>query len=223
MTTFASLPYFFLLQLTDSQKHKSPYSAAFHGGALLYNEVCSVLHLLKEENFITLLDQEVKENKLLKIKSETSRSRVISELKKRLKVIDASFWQFFEERNEQEQKLALFFLALKTYPLALDFHFEVVVKKWRALDYSLERFDLQMRLDEIASQNEEVAGWTESTHTKLLTVFQRMLREAGLLGRTRLRKPENIDTSFWEYFVSIGASWFLEACFLTKTERETYL
>ena len=209
--------------MTNSQQYNSKYSAAFTAGALLYSEINAVLSLLKQENFVLLLDQESKENILLRIKTEAARTRVVTELKRRVRVVDLSFWHFYEERQENEQKLALLFVILEAYPLAYDFHFEVVLKKWRSLDYNLERFDLQMRMDEIESQDEEVAQWTDSTKTKLLTNYLRMLREAGLLGRTRLRKPENIDSSFWEYFVAAGAPWFLEACFLSKTEREAYL
>ncbi len=182
-----------------------------------------MLPLLLQENHIILLDQESKGNNLLKIKTEAARIRVVTELKKRVRVIEPFFWSFFEDRQEKEQRLALLYLVLKTYPLAFDLHFEVVLKKWRSLDFNIERFDLQMRLDEISSQNDEVAQWTEATRTKLLTNYLRMLREAGLLGRTRLKQPEHIDSSFWEYFVAAGAPWFLEACFLPKIERETYL
>jgi hypothetical protein len=209
--------------LTNSQQNNSKYSAAFTAGALLYSEIKTVLPLLKQENFVNLLDQESKENNLLRIKTEAARTRVVTELKRRVRVVGTDFWFFIGDRPENEQKLALLYLVLKAYPLAYDFHSEVVLKKWKMLDYSIDRFDLQMRLDEIASQDKEVEAWSESTKTKLLTNYLRMLREAGLLGRTRLRKPENIDPSFWEYFVNEGAVWFLEACFLSKTERETYL
>ena len=209
--------------MSNSQEYKSKYSAVFATAALLYPEICAVLPILKGVVGAEVLDQDVKENKFLKIKSEAGRRNTVAEIKRRAKTVDASFWHFFEERSEQEQRLALLYLVLKTYALVHDFHFEVVLQKWKSLDFNVEKFDLQMRLDEISSSDEEVARWSDSTRNKLQTVYLRMLREAGLLGRTRLRKPENIDSSFWEYFIAAGAPWFLEACFLSKTEREAYL
>ncbi|GEO05553.1 hypothetical protein AAE02nite_32170 [Adhaeribacter aerolatus] len=193
------------------------------GGALLFNEFRAVLPLLKEPSFKELLEKEVKENLLLKINAQASRARIANELRNRAGSVDREFWFYFEGLEEKEQRLALYYIILKTYPLLLNFHFEVVLKKWRTLDYHLEKFDLQMRLDEIVSQDATVAGWTDNSRNKIISVFMTMLKDAGFLSRNQLRKPENISSSFWKFFVTAGDLWFLEACFVNKTEREAYL
>ncbi len=201
----------------------SNLSASFTAGALLFNEFVSVLALLRESDFVKLLDQERAENKLLKIRTESARKRVNTEIKKRARAVMPDFWKRFSGLQEDQQRLALYYIILKAYPLALDFHFEVVLKRWRSMQYSLDKFDLQMRLDEISSQDDEVNAWTDSTKTKTLTQFIRILREAGLMKTNQLIKPEIYDKSFWNYFIQMGEAWFLEACFLTKPEREALL
>ena len=122
------------------------------------------------------------------------------------------------ECNEEEQKLALFFLCLQSYSLLMDFHVEVTLKKWRAMSLSLERFDLQMRLDEIASFDEKVDGWTELTKSKTIEIYLRILSDIGLLKEGQLTKPAPIEPDFWHYFIIHGEAWFIEACFFTKDQ-----
>ena len=95
-----------------------------------------------------------------------------------------------------------------------DFHLEVTMKHWKMHAAELERFDLQMRLDEISSAHSDVDAWSESTKTKTITVYLRTLTEAGLLKAGKLQKPNNISSGFRDYFMKIGEAWFLEACFI---------
>ena len=133
---------------------------------------------------------------------------------KRYELAPAGFWSFYFNLEEAEQKLALLFLCLKTYTLMFDFHLEVTMKHWKMHAAELERFDLQMRLDEISSAHSDVDAWSESTKTKTITVYLRTLTEAGLLKAGKLQKPNNISSGFRDYFMKIGEAWFLEACFI---------
>lgn len=199
------------------------YTSSFTVAALLYQEFMASKDILQQENFVELINQERKENKFLGIKTEIGRKRVVTEIKKRYAVVDKVFWEYFSEQSSTEQKLSLFYTALKAYLLAFDLHFEVVVKKWKTLDTQLELFDLQMRIDELSSMHEQIDSWSESTKRKLLTNYMRMLREAGLMQKNTLTKPVGVSDDFWKYYVKKGEVWFLEACFLSKQERENYL
>jgi hypothetical protein len=200
--------------------NKSKFSTSFTAGALLYNEFMGVLPFLKQTEFEKLLDQEKAENKLLKIRTESARTRVNTEIKKRARTVPSEFWLTFAGQSEQQQRIALYYLILKAYPLALDFHFEVVLKRWKSMQYTLDKYDLQMRLDEISSNEEDVGSWTDSTKNKTLTQFIRILREAGLMKENLIVKPEIHDNSFWHFFIQHGDVWFMDVCLLTKSERE---
>ncbi len=95
----------------------------------------------------------------------------------------------------------------------MDFQVEVVLKKWREMSRQIETIDLQMRLDEIASNYPEVDEWTEATKTKAITVYIRTLTEAGLLKKGQLLAPTGIESDFWTYFIQNGESWLLNVCF----------
>jgi hypothetical protein len=189
------------------------YSSAFTASALLFNEFSKAKESILADDFIRRMKDEVLENTRLGIKTQASRKRISQEMIKRYEAAPPGFWPFFFERSEEEQKLALFFLCLKTYGLMLDFHLEVALKRWKARSEQLGTFDLQMRLDEISSAHPDVDAWSESTKTKTITVYLRTLTEAGLLKNGKLQKPIRISPDFWEYFIKNGESWFPESCF----------
>ena len=197
------------MQNTSNRK----YSAAFTASALLHNEFRTAKESILSGDFVRQIKDEVLENSRLGIKTQSARQRISQEMIKRYELAPDGFWPFFFKRNEEEQKLALFFLCLKTYGLMLDYHLEVTLKRWKAQSEQLERFDLQMRLDEISSAYPEVDTWSESTKTKTITVYLRTLTEAGLLKKGKLQKPFRISPDFWDYFIKNGESWFLESCF----------
>lgn len=189
------------------------YTASFVATALLYPEFLRLKELLLSTDFELLIDQETENNKYLRIKTLAARKRIVQEIRKRVASAGRDFWTYFFSRGEEEQKLALLFLCLKTYPLMMDFHLEVALKRWKARSEQLTNFDLQMRLDEISSAHPEVDAWSESTKTKTITVYLRTLTEAGLLKNGKLQKPTRISPEFWDYFLKTGEAWFLESCF----------
>lgn len=195
------------------------YASAFTATALLFNEFAAAKESLLSDDFTRQLKDEVLENTRLGIKTQSARKRISQEMIKRHASASPGFWPFFFERPEEEQKLALFFLCLKTYGLMLDYHLEVSLKRWKAKSEQLDTFDLQMRLDEIASTHPEVDAWSASTKTKTITVYLRTLTEAGLLKAGRLQKPQRISPDFWQYFIRCGESWFLEACFSAQNQQ----
>ena len=67
---------------------------------------------------------------------------------------------------------------MKTYPVVLDLHFEVTIKKFKSGN-KLDAYDLQMRLDELASNDEDIAKWSESTFNKINVQYRKALKDAG--------------------------------------------
>lgn len=223
-TSSAFIVYCLLMIGDKKQMTKPQFSASFTAGSLFVNEFIALSDQLISENILEILRNEVKLNHVLSIKSEKARSRVVSEIKKRIKAVDGSFWHFFLECSDPEKYVSLFYVCMKTYALVFDLHFEVVVKRWRILEREISLYDLQMRFDELASQTDtNIGNWTESTRKELIQTYLRMLREAKLLHQTTLIKPNIPNPDFWKYFIHQGDAWFLDACFLTKLDKEALL
>ncbi len=188
------------------------YDANFTAGGILHHEFFSLKEIILNENFNELINIEEEENKLMAVATKSARQRIISEIKRRYNNAPEDFWIHFFEWNEYEQKLALFYLCLKTYPLIFDIHFEVALKKYK-VGSNLEAYDVQMRIDQISSFDDDVASWSESTLKKLNVQYRKALKDIGLYDGKKLISDVKATTMFWNYFQEHNEVWFLEACF----------
>jgi hypothetical protein len=193
-------------------KIKSNYDANFTAGGILFNEFISLEDMLLSENFVERICIEEEENNVMGVATNSARKRIISEIKRRYNVVPNDFWILFFGWNENEQKLALFFLCLKTYPLIFDIHFEVTLKKFK-VGSSLNAYDIQMQIDEIASSDDGVASWSVSTLKKMNVQYRKALKDVGLWNGERFLEATNTSSQFWNYFEDHHEAWFLSACF----------
>ena len=196
-----------------TQDKSNKYDANFTAGGILYHEFFSLKEILLSENFNERIKIEEEQNDYIGVATNSARKRIISEIKRRYNNAPLDFWTHFFEWNEIEQKLALFFLCLKTYPLILDIHFEVALKKFKTGN-KLNPYDIQMRMDEIASIDDEVSKWSDSTLKKINVQYRKAIKDIGIYNGTSLIRESKANTLFWNYFKNNNESWFLEACFI---------
>ncbi len=194
-------------------KPTKTYDANFTAGGLLLNEFKVMSEMLLSDDFLNRLREEEETNKTIGIATMSARKRIIAEVKRRYIIAPKGFWNHFVQWNENEMKFGLLFLCFKVYPLILDIHIEVALKKFRTGN-SLNAYDVQMRLDEIASKDEFVAKWSNQTLDKLNVQYRKAIKDVGIYDGLNLIIPHRISSTFWQYFEDIDESWFLTACFL---------
>ena len=192
---------------------ETKYDANFTAGGLFVNEFNNLREYLVKDDFEEVVRKDVDENKLLAISTLSARKRISSELIRRQQTMPKDFWVFFQDLLERESKLALFYVCLQTYPVVFDIHFQVSVRKFKLGD-TFEEYDVQMRLDELASQSDEVDSWSETTIKKINVQYRKALKDAGLYDGKYLKRPNIESDQFWEYFKDKSNNWFLEACFM---------
>ncbi|MFB9056536.1 BrxA family protein [Mariniflexile ostreae] len=192
---------------------KTKYDANFTAGGLLFTEFKALETILLSSNFKELIKKEEEQNKVIGIATNSSRKRIISEIKRRYDQVNADFWNHFFQWSDYEQKLGLFYLCLKTYPLVLDIHIEVALKKFK-MGSSMDAYDIQMRMEEIMSYDDEVANWSEKTFYKMNTQYRKVLKDVGMYNGKKLNRPEKASLMLWSYFKQINGQWFLKACFI---------
>ncbi|MHA8066289.1 BrxA family protein [Aquirufa sp. ROCK2-A2] len=194
-------------------RNSNNYDANFTAGGLLLSEFIALESILLGNDFELNIQEEQEQNKIIGIATLSARKRIISEIKRRNSCAPAGFWDHFFSWNQNEMKFGLLFLCFKTYPLILDIHIEVAFKKFKTGN-NMNAYDIQMRLDEIASSNEIVSKWSESTLEKLNVQYRKAIKDTGLYDGSHLIRPVTISHSFWSYFSSINEEWFLNACFI---------
>ena len=200
-------------------KTNSPYSAALTGCSFMIYEFNRCLPILMDSNAEELMKKEIEENKLMLVNSLTSRKRFSAEFIRRYKAVPRTFWLWYVNLNEQAQRVALFYVILKTYRLVFDFQFNVARQKYFSINHEMTFNDVGMGFNEIASRDEFVNSWSDSTRKKCISTYLTILRQVGMLDeKTNELSPLLLDYSAYEYYLRSGEQWFLEACLLQQYE-----
>ena len=193
--------------------NKSPYSASMTGCGLVFNEFNAVLPLLMEPNGKDLLKNEVRENRYLMMNSENTRKRCASELQKRYDAVPVSFWEYYTNLSEEDKRIALLYSLLKAYLVLKELHQNVVQRQWLSIERTLTSDNLMMELYNISSRDEFVDSWSDKTKEKIVSWYQTVLIQVGILSRQdhKLTSVKLMDDS---WFKENGESWFLDACLI---------
>ena len=195
-----------------SKKSNSPYTAAITGGGFLLEETKVLLPLLQSPDRIALLKDERVNNRLLKINAETSRKRAMAEIERRYDAMPPTFWNDFQQMDEEDQKAALFFVILKTYKICFDFHINVTLRKWNSISKSLVYDDIEMEFNEVSARDVFVDSWIDKTKRKVASSYLTVLRKVGILYKDDNLHP--LSASNFDYYIINGEQWFLEASLL---------
>lgn len=181
----------------------------------MFNEMKAILPLFLSDDAESLIKQEITENNLLLIKSETSRKRAVSEFRRRFNAVPRSFWEWFNTVSETTQLFAMFYVNLKTYRILFDFQINVVLSNWNGISQSVTYNDVLSELYQISASDEFVDSWSEETKNKVVSWFVTLLVKVGLLNKktSQLSSPL-INEEEFAYFLKINEAWFLEACLL---------
>ena len=202
----------------SSNKNNSPYTAAITGGGFLFEETNALLPLLQSPDREVLLKDEKVNNRLLMINAETSRYRAIVEIARRYDAVSSSFWNDYQTMSEDDQKVALFFVILKTYKICFDFHVNVTMRKWNSISKSVVYDDIEMELNEVSAKDEFVDSWSDKTKEKVAGTYLTILRKVGILDKEDNLHPLNANN--FDYYIIHGEQWFLEACLLQPYQIE---
>ena len=203
------------------KKTKSVYSASFTACALRKMEFDAVLPLLMSEDCDALIKREVEDNRLMNIRSEAARNRIILEFKKRYTTMPRHFWEQYQNQTEDVQYLYLYYNILKCYRVIFDIALNVVIPKSRSVDNTLQTMDVAMGIAELATREETIASWTEKTIAKINARIVKLYLEINMLDKnTGELKPMRYDNDAYSYFVQQGDTWFLDVCLLPNYQKQ---
>ena len=177
-----------------------------------------LLPLLQSENSENLLKDEILNNRLLHIDSETSRKRNINEIVRRYKAMPESFWTDYQQMDQDDRVIALFFVILKTYKILFDFHVNVTIRRWNSIAKSVSYEDLMIEFNEVSARDEFVDSWSDATKKKVASVYLTILRKIGMLTLDGSLQP--ISCRNFSYYLIHTEPWFLEACLLQPYQIE---
>lgn len=151
------------------------------------------------------------ENILQKNTPATAR-RQATLLRKRLLNLDAQAWTMIAERESEVVTQLLLAGAIKHSQLLGDFVRNVYAAHQRRMDPAIAALDWQDFLAECAHQDPAVAGWSDSTKTKLFQVIIRILVEAKYLESARTMKlsPRSLHPTVRRYLLERNEAYVLD-------------
>lgn len=192
----------------------SPYSASFTGAAILFSDMNVAVRMLLEDDSPETIKTLKTDASYIQIKSETARRRVTAEFVKRFRAVPKTFWTRYVELPENEQRLALLYVVLKTYQLLFEFQINLAIPKYNSPDRVLTKNEVSMALNEIASKDEFVDSWSAETRDRASSQYLTILRQSGLVSEStgELQSP-NLPDEALLWYVQSGEVWFLQACF----------
>ena len=156
----------------------SPYNAAITREQFLFYEVRTTARLVCEGlDNDEVVDRIVKEN-LFQYPTEKSVKKMALACLRRLEALEnRSLVQAIAAQPSDVAKQICLYAMMRQYRLVWDFMITVVGAKYRNMDTSFGKVDLNTFLLQLQEQDNWVATWSDSTVTKLKQVLAKLLVE----------------------------------------------
>lgn len=163
----------------------SPYNAAITREQFLFYEVRTMAKLvcdgLSNDEAVNCI---VKEN-LFQYPTEKSVKKMALACLRRLEALeDQTLVEAIADQSSDVSRQVCLYAMMRQYRLVHDFMLTVIGEKYRRLDSSFGKIDLNIFFQRLQEQDDWVATWSESTITKLKQVLQKLLVDNEYLNST---------------------------------------
>ena len=177
----------------------------------MLDEMAALLPTLSSPDADTLLRKEVDGGETLALGKAKTRSRMITEFRRRHKAMPPSFWRWFLSLDRPGRTIALYYCLLRTYLVLREAHLDVALPRLRSANPVVERADMERLIAKIGETDPFVASWSDSTKERVASSCLSMLREVGMLGPSNRLSPVPVPPAVARHFATRGESWYLEA------------
>ena len=166
-------------------REASPYNAAITREQFLFYEMRTTAKLVCEGlSNEEVVDRIVSEN-LFQYPTEKSVRKMALACLRRLDCLeDKSLVQALATQPSNVSKQICLYAMMRQYRLVWEFMLTVIGNKYRLLDTSFAKIDLNTFFLRLQEQDDWVATWSDSTITKLKQVLQKILVENEYLDST---------------------------------------
>ena len=166
-------------------KENSPYSATITREQFLFYEVRTTAKLVCEGlSNDEVVDRIVKEN-LFQYPTEKSVKKMALACLRRLEALENhTLVEAIADQPSDVSRQICLYAMMRQYRLVQDFMLTVIGEKYRRLDSSFGKIDLNVFFQRLQEQDDWVATWSENTITKLKQVLQKLLVDNEYLDST---------------------------------------
>ena len=170
-------------------KENSPYCAVMTREQFLFHEMRITARLQKEGlSDPEILDRVVQEN-LFQYPTERTSRRMAKTCLQRLSCLGQENLQLaVADAPVKEAKQVCLYAMMRQYYLVWEFMVKVVGEKYRSLDLSFGKKDVNAYFLQLRGQDAWVAAWSDSTIEKLRSVLLKLLVENEYMDSSRSQK-----------------------------------
>ena len=171
--------------INRAEKESSRYNAAITREQFLFYEVRITAKLLCEGlSHSEVIDRIIKEN-LFQYPTEKSVKKMALACLRRLDALeDQALVEAIADQPSDVSKQICLYAMMRQYRLVQDFMLSVIGEKYRRLDSSFGKMDLNVFFQRLQEQDAWVATWSDSTITKLKQILQKLLVDNEYLDST---------------------------------------
>lgn len=170
-------------------KGNSPYSAVITREQFLFYEMRTTAKLVTEGLSKEDVVERIVSDNLFQYPTEKSVRRMALACLRRLDVLeDECLVKAIAEKPQDTAKQICLYAMMKQYRLIWDFMITVIGEKYRLLDTSFGRIDVNGFFLRLQEQDDWVASWSHSTVEKLKQVIVKLLVDNEYLDSTKSEK-----------------------------------
>ena len=163
----------------------SPYNAAITREQFLFYEVRTTAKLVCEGlNNDEVVDRIVNENLFQYPTAKSVKKMALACLRRLEALEDQTLVAAIADQPSDVSRQICLYAMIRQYRLVQDFMLTVIGEKYRLLDASFSKMDLNVFFQRLQEQDDWVATWSESTITKLKQVLQKLLVDNEYLDST---------------------------------------
>ena len=174
-----------LQKSNQTLKENSPYSATITREQFLFYEMRTTARLVCEGLDHEAVAERIVQDNLFQYPTEKSvRKMALACLRRLDGMEDHDLIEAIAEQPSDVSKQICLYAMMRQYRLVQDFMLTVVGEKYRLLDSSFSKMDLNVFFQRLQEQDDWVATWSESTIGKLKQVLQKLLVDNEYLDST---------------------------------------
>lgn len=159
-------------------KNFKPYSSAFTREPFLFYEMRITARLMGEKLSDEEIIKHIAEENMFQYPTEKSLQRMARACIRRLRAMgDESLVCALAERPFYDAKQICLYAMMKEYRIIWEFMVTVIGEKYRLNEFSFGKSDVNIFFLRLQEQEDTIAGWSESTITKLKQVMVKILVE----------------------------------------------
>lgn len=168
------------------------YGSDLIGGSLMVREGRVIAELLLADATLQDWDLAIRVENRLQKRSPLSAKRNAQAIRKRLEILDRSFWIALRDGDDELSTQVSFCAALARNLLLVEFIETVIADTYAIHAEIVNSYQWMDFLDERTQRDPSIASWKESSRRKMKEVAFRMLAEAGYLKSTRSGVLQNV-------------------------------